>query len=91
VFALVYNLVRSVACRAAQAQGVAADRVSVTDTVRWLVGAEADEDLSVIWTLPKRTGRFEPRVRKRRPKQYPVMTKPRQELRKELLEKKGAA
>ena len=33
VFALVYNLVRSVACKAAEAKGVAADRVSVTDAV----------------------------------------------------------
>lgn len=91
VFALVYNLVRSVACQAAEAQGVAADRVSVTDTVRWLVGAEGDEDLSVILTVPKRTGRFEPRVKKRRPKQYDLMTRPRKELRKRLLEKQVAA
>ena len=35
--------------------------------------------------LPHRPNRYEPRVRKRRPKSYPLMTKPRQELRKELL------
>ncbi len=91
VFALVYNLVRSVACEAAKARGEAADRVSVTDTVRWLVGAEGDEDLSVILTVPKRKGRFEPRVKKRRPKQYDLMTRPRRELRKELLDKEVAA
>ena len=91
VFALVYNLVRSVACEAAKVQGVSADRVSVTDTVRWLVGAEGDEDLSVILIVPKRKGRVEPRVKKRRPKQYPRMTRPRRELRKELLEKDVAA
>jgi Transposase DDE domain len=91
VFALVYNLVRSVACEAAKARGVAADRVSVTDAVRWLVGVEGDGDLSVILTVPKRKGRFEPRVTKRRPKQYPRMTKPRRELRKELLDNKVAA
>jgi hypothetical protein len=73
VFALVYNLVRSVASESATAQGVAAARVSVTDAVRWLVGAEGDEDLSVILVLPVREGRVEPRVRKRRPKQYPLM------------------
>ena len=77
VFALVYNLVRSVACESAEAKGVAADRMSVTDTVRWLVGAEGGEDLSVILAVPKRKGRVEPRVKKRRPKQYPRMTKPR--------------
>ncbi len=91
VFALVYNLVRSVACESAKAQGVAADRVSVMDTVRWLVGAEADEDLSVILVNPSRKGRVEPRVRKRRPKQYPVMKKPREVLRKQLTDKKVAA
>jgi Transposase DDE domain len=90
-FALVYNLVRSTACQAAKAQGVAADRVSVTDAVRWLVGAEGDEDLSVILTVPKRTGRVEPRVKKRRPKQYDLMTRPRRELRKDLLENDVAA
>ena len=31
-----------------------------------------------------RPGRSEPRVRKRRPKIYPLMTKPRNELRKQL-------
>jgi Transposase DDE domain len=90
-FALVYNLVRSVACEAAKAQGVAADRVSVTDTVRWLVGAEGAGDLSLILTVPKRTGRYEPRVQKRRPKQYRRMTKPRELLRKELLDQTVAA
>lgn len=90
-FALVYNLVRSVACESARARGEGADRVSVTDAVRWLVGAEGDEDLTVILTVPKRKGRVEPRVKKRRPKQYPRMTKPRRELRKELLENNVAA
>jgi Transposase DDE domain len=91
VFALVYNMVRSVACESAKVQGVAPDRVSVIDTVRWLVGAEGDEDLSVILINPSRKGRNEPRVKKRRPKQYPLMTKPRAELRKELLGEKVAA
>lgn len=91
VFALVYNLVRSVAYEAAKAKGVAADRMSVMDTVRWLVGIEGDADLSVILAVPKREGRAEPRVTKRRPKQYPRMTKPRKELRKELLDKSVAA
>jgi hypothetical protein len=40
---------------------------------------------------PLRPGRYEPRVRKRRPKQYPVMKKPRAELRKLLREKDLAA
>ena len=40
---------------------------------------------------PSRKGRFQPRVKKRRPKQYPLLTKPRDDLRKELLGKKDAA
>ncbi|MHC5779007.1 hypothetical protein [Nostoc sp.] len=35
-------------------------------------------------TVSDRPGRSEPRVRKRRPKVYPLMTKPRHELRKQL-------
>jgi hypothetical protein len=91
VFALVSNLVRSMACESAKAQGVAADRVSVTDAVRWLVGAEGDQNLTVILINPLRKGRVEPRVRKRRPKQYPLMKKPRALLRKQLTDKKVAA
>jgi hypothetical protein len=83
--------VHSVACEAAKARGVAADRVSVTDAVRWLVVVEGDGNLSVILIVPKRNGRFEPRVKKRRPKEYDLMTKPRRELRKELLDNKVAA
>ena len=40
---------------------------------------------------PDRADRYEPRVRKRRPKQYPLMTKPRYKLRKALLEQEVAA
>ncbi|WP_375510901.1 hypothetical protein [uncultured Nostoc sp.] len=34
--------------------------------------------------VPERPGRSEARVRKRRPKAYPLMIKPRHELRKQL-------
>ena len=34
--------------------------------------------------VPERPGRSEPRVRKRRPKAYPLMTKSRRELREQL-------
>ena len=91
VFALVYNLVRSVACQAAPGSGRGCGPGERDRRMRWLVGAEGDEDLSVILTVPKRKGRFEPRVKKRRPKQYDLMTKPRRELRKELLDNKVAA
>jgi hypothetical protein len=40
--------------------------------------------------VPQRAGRYEPRVRKRRPKPFPVMVKPRQEYRNEFLTKREA-
>jgi hypothetical protein len=84
VFALIYNLVRLVMAQAARHQHVAIDRISFIDAVRWLAAARADESLSLLVVNPPRPGRYEPRVRKRRPKQYPLMQKPRHVLRKAL-------
>jgi hypothetical protein len=85
MFALVYNLVRSVTTESGRAQGVAPERVSVIDTIRWLIGTEEEGgDVSKLVVNPARPGRVEPRVVKRRPKQYYRMTKPRSELRNKL-------
>jgi hypothetical protein len=84
MFALVYNLVRSVTTEAARVQGVAPERISVIDTIRWLIGTEGGGDVGVLVVNPARPGRVEPRVVKRRPKQYSRMTIPRSELRKKL-------
>jgi hypothetical protein len=81
VFALAYNLVRSVMGESARLQGVAPDRIGLVDAVRWLIGVE-EADVSVLIVNPSRRGRVEPRVKKRRPKQYTLMSKPRSELRK---------
>jgi hypothetical protein len=86
VFCLAYNLVRSAMAESARLRGVAADRVSLVDAVRWLIGAE-EADVTVLVINPSRRGRVEPRVVKRRPKQYMRMTKPRSELRKQLPKK----
>jgi len=83
MFSLAYNLVRSAMCESAQRQGVAPDRIGLVDTVRWLIGVE-EADACVLVVNPSRRGRVEPRVVKRRPKQYMRMTKPRSELRKGL-------
>ena len=83
VFALVYNLVRSVMAESAQLQGVEPHRVSLVDAVRWLIGVEK-ADTSVLVVNPSRPGRVEPRVVKRRPKQYMRMTEPRSTLRNKL-------
>jgi hypothetical protein len=84
MFALVYNLVRSVTTEAARVQGVAPERISVLDTIRWLIGTEGDGDVAVLKVNPARPGRVEPRVVKRRPKKYHHMRTPRSELRKKL-------
>lgn len=83
VFALAYNLVRSVMGESARLRGVAPDRIGLVDAVRWLIGVE-EADVSVLVVNPSRRGRVEPRVKKRRPKQYTLMSKPRSELRKSL-------
>jgi hypothetical protein len=84
-YAIVYNLVRVVMVEAARRQGVDVERVSFVDALRWLAQARPGEDLPELMVNPDRPGRYEPRVRKRRPKQYPLMTKPRSELRNALL------
>lgn len=84
MFALVYHLIRAVTTESARLQGVAPERISVIDTIRWLIGTEGDGDVSVLKVNPARPGRVEPRVIKRRPKQYYRMTEPRSELRKQL-------
>lgn len=80
MFAIAYNLVRLVMLEAAQRQGVPAARISFIDALRWLRDASPQAPLRRLLVLPDRPGRYEPRVRKRRPKQYPAMKKTRREL-----------
>ncbi len=87
VFALIYNLARLVMGQAARRQRVGMERISFIDALRWLASAQDDEPLPALVVNPHRPNRYEPRVRKRRPKQYPLMTKPRQVLRKLLIHK----
>ena len=82
VFALIYNLVRLVMVQAARRQQVAIDRISFIDAARWLAAARDEESLPWLVINLHRPYRYEPRVRKRRPKQYPLMQTPRKELRK---------
>jgi Transposase DDE domain len=91
MYAIAYNLVRVAMCEAGDRQGVMADRISFVDALRWLRGAEDGEEMPELVVNPWRPGRYEPRVRKRRPKQYPLMKKPRSELRKLLREQDLAA
>ena len=84
MLALVYNLVRLVMLQAARHQEVEPDRISFIDALRWLRTAKPGEDVpQLIVNLPRI--RAEPRVKKRRPKQFPLMKRPRAELRQALL------
>jgi hypothetical protein len=100
VYMLAYNLLRSLMWEAGAAHGVNPLRVSLQGTRQHLnkftpelADAPAKERLQLYSTLlaliahkpvPERLGRSEPRVRKRRPKSYPLMQQPRETLRKQL-------
>ncbi len=86
MIALVYNLVRLVMREAARQQAVDPDRISFIDALRWLRSARPDEPLRPL-IVRRQRHRVEPRVRKRRPKEYPLMNRPRAELRSRLLGK----
>jgi len=69
---------------AARRQQVDVDRISFIDALRWLTHARPDTKLRKL-IVHRIRHRVEPRVRKRRPKEYPLMNRPRRELRKALL------
>jgi len=91
MFVTVYNLVRRVMRAAGRRQGVPPERISFVDALRWLAAARPGDELPRLKVVPDRPGRAEPRVRKRRPKQFPVMKKPRQQLRQALFDEQDAA
>jgi hypothetical protein len=84
MFVVVYNLVRRVMLQASRRQQVDPNRISFVDALRWLRHARRGEVLPRLKVNPKRPGRHEPRVRKRRPKPYKLLTKPRAKLRETL-------
>jgi hypothetical protein len=91
MFALVYNLVRLVMFAAAERQGVDVRQVSFIDALRWLGQARVGDPVPRLQIVPHRPHRVEPRAIKRRPKAYDLLTRPRHELRKALLEINVAA
>lgn len=82
IFALVYNLVRAVMLEASRRQEVPLVRISFIDALRWLATVRASADLPDLVVNPLRPNRVEPRQKKRRPKSFSLMTKPRNVLRK---------
>jgi hypothetical protein len=78
IYAVVYNLVCLVRQRAAVRQRVVdPSRLSFVDVLRWLQTAEPGEEMPRFIVNPRRPGRHEPRVYKRRHKEFDRMTKPR--------------
>ena len=91
MFAITYNLVRLVMLEASRRQCVPLDRISFIDALRWLRDADSSTLLTDLVVNPSRPDRLEPRVLKRRMKEYTLMRKPRKTLRKALERKKDAA
>jgi hypothetical protein len=85
MFCLVYNLLRLVMAEAAKTQHVPLAQISFLDALRWLLYTADLTHPERLITLYLRPQRHEPRVVKRRPKHYPLLTRPRSELRKALL------
>ncbi len=97
---LAYNLIRAVMAQAAQAADFTPRQLSFKGTVQTLAafaerlqdaaGATAAELRDWLFLaigahqVGDRPGRSEPRARKRRPKPYPLLTRPRGEARKQL-------
>lgn len=88
MFALVYNLARLVMLAAARQQHLPHDRLSFVDALRWLAAACEHRTELELLVNPQRPGRSEPRVKKRRPKQYGLMRQPRCQLRQQLATQK---
>jgi Transposase DDE domain len=91
MFSLVYNLVRVVMLEASLRQEVPVSRISFADAYKWMRHARPGDPLPTLIVNPYRPDRIEPRCRKRRPKQYDLMNRPRAVLRKLLKNKRKRA
>jgi hypothetical protein len=77
VCALVYHLVRPVMWPAAVLQHLNLERISFLDARRWFSAPRSGLPLGGLIVNPVRPPRVAPRVKKRRPKSFPFMIKPR--------------
>lgn len=91
MYALAYNLIRLVMREAAHRQKVPVQRISFVDAARWLVQAMDGHVPLKLRVNPHRPNRVEPRARKRRPKEYDLLNKPRAILQKNLKNKGKSA
>jgi hypothetical protein len=79
------SVVRMTVLKAARRQGVPPERIRFVDALRWLATTSRTLLGPTLGINPGRSGRTEPRVRTRRPKQCPLMKKPRAGLPPKLL------
>ena len=99
VYLLAYNMIRLLMAQAAMLADQIPRQLSFKHTVQiwlsWQQRGGATHDAVAIHALlvliaePRvglRPGRIEPRAMKRRPKKFPLLTKPRQQARAEVLE-----
>jgi Transposase DDE domain len=86
VFAIVYNLVRLAMWHAAMLQRINVARISFLDALRWLGAPRPGILFEGLIVTPIRPHRVEPRVKKRRPKRFPLMITPRPALRQQLIQ-----
>ena len=91
VYVLVYNLVRLAMLKAARRQRVHPSRISFIDAMRSLQPPKPSQPLPELVVNPERPDRVEPRCIKRRMKEFPLMKRPRRELRKCLKQRRDAA
>ena len=89
VFLLIYNLVRVVMLAAAKRQKVSVSRISFASALHWMRSAKDGDTLVRLAVVPHRPNRMEPRVVKRRPKEYDRMVRPRKKMKEELRAKIG--
>ena len=90
-FCLAYNLVRVVMLEAARRQSAPVSRMSFADALKWMRHARPDDRLPTLMLNPERPNRAEPRCKKRRPKAFDLMSKPRDELREQLRKQRKRA
>jgi hypothetical protein len=73
-------------CQSAMLQHIGVERMSFLDALRWLSAPSTGMPLGALIVNPARPHRVEPRVKKRRPKSFPLMIKPRHVLRQQLVQ-----
>lgn len=88
MYLIVYNAVRLVMLEAAGKQQVALGRISFADALYWVRHGDLTQELPRLQIVPYRPDRVEPRAKKRRNDAYVLMTRPRPQMRMELLRKR---